>query len=234
LYRPLSKIAKGLSKPGRYHRAKMSTQQNTITVLIAEDHEVTRTGIRTILNQSPDMQVIGEAEDGKQIKEMIASLRPRILLLDLIMPNLVPTELEKWVRTNYPETITLVLTSHDRDAYLSNMMDAGVSGYLDKKLRAGQLITAVRRAACGEFLFDKEQLQRARRWREDVCKKWDSLSSRESEVLQLLTEGAKNKGIAESLGVTVKTIDKHLENIYRKLGVTSRAEAIHWWVEKNT
>lgn len=109
-----------------------------------------------------------------------------------------------------------------------------MSGYLDKKLRAGQLITAVRRAAYGEFLFDKEQLQRARRWREDVCKKWDSLSSRESEVLQLLTEGAKNKGIAESLGVTVKTIDKHLENIYRKLGVTSRAEAIHWWVEKNT
>lgn len=86
----------------------MSTQKNTITVLIAEDHEVSRIGIHTILNQSPDMQVIGEAEDGKQIKEMVASLRPRILLLDLIMPNLVPTELEKWVRTNYPETITLV------------------------------------------------------------------------------------------------------------------------------
>jgi DNA-binding NarL/FixJ family response regulator len=114
------------------------------------------------------------------------------------------------------------------------MIDAGVAGYLDKKLRAGQLVSAIRRAAGGIILLDKGQLERARRWREHVNSKWDSLSGREREVLQRLTEGAKNKRIAESLGISVKTVQKHLENIYQKLGVTSRAEAIHWWIEKNT
>jgi DNA-binding NarL/FixJ family response regulator len=212
----------------------MLTQQTTITVLIADDHEMTRKGIRTFLEQVPDLEVVGEAEDGDQIKQMGASLRPRILLLDLIMPNLTPAELEKWVRTNYPETITLVLTSHDRDAYLSNMLDAGVAGYLDKKLRAGELVCAIQRAARGEFIFEKEQLIRARRWREEVCQKLESLSSREREVLQMLTEGAENKAISASLGIALHTAEKHLQNIYRKLGVTSRAEAIHWWIEKNT
>lgn len=213
---------------------EVSVQHRTITVLIADDHEVTRQGIRHFLDQAPDISVVGEAQDGEEIRQLVADLRPQILLLDLIMPNLSPSGLEKWVRTNYPETITLVLTAHDRDAYLSSMIEAGVAGYLDKKLRAGQLVSAIRRAACGESILDKSQLQRARRWREDVSRKWECLSKREREVLHLLTEGAKNKRIAETLGISVKTVQKHLENIYQKLGVTSRAEAIHWWIEKNT
>jgi DNA-binding CsgD family transcriptional regulator len=84
------------------------------------------------------------------------------------------------------------------------------------------------------MLFDKEQIERARRWREDVTAKWESLSDREREVLQLLTEGADNEALADSLGFTVNTVEKHLANIYKKLGVTSRSEAIHWWVEKIT
>jgi DNA-binding NarL/FixJ family response regulator len=212
----------------------MLTQPKTITVLIADDHEVTRKGIRSFLEQTSDIKVVGEAENGDQIKRLVAHLHPQILLLDLIMPNFSPAELEKWVRTNHPETITLVLTSHDRDAYLSNMIEAGVAGYLDKKLRAGQLISAIRRAALGEFIFEKEQLLRARRWREDVCRKWESLSDRERQVLQVLTEGAENRAIAAFLGITVNTVEKHLEKVYKKLGVTSRTEAVHWWVETNT
>jgi two-component system, NarL family, response regulator LiaR len=212
----------------------MSTQVKIITVLIADDHEVTRKGIRHCLDQTPDIKVVGEAQDGDEIKRWVPALRPQILLLDLIMPSLSPSELEKWVRTNYPETITLVLTAHDRDAYLSSMIEAGVAGYLDKKLRAAQLISAIRRAASGECILDKDQLERARRWREDVSRKWTSLSNREREVLQTLTEGAENKMIAMFLGITVNTVEKHLENIYKKLDVTSRSEAIHWWVEKRT
>jgi DNA-binding NarL/FixJ family response regulator len=212
----------------------MPTQPKIITVLIADDYEITRRGIRDLLEQVPDMIVLGEAQNGNEIKQMIAKYRPQILLLDLIMPNLSPAEMEKWVRTNYPETITLVLTAHDRDSYLSSMMEAGVAGYLDKKLRAGQLVSAIRRAARGEFLFDKQQLERARRWREDVNQKWQNLSARERQVLQLLTEGKDNNAIAAGLGIKINTVEKHLENTYKKLGVTSRTEAIHWWVESNT
>ncbi len=150
------------------------------------------------------------------------------------MPHLSPAELEKWVRENYPDTVTLILTAHDRDAYLSSMMDAGAAGYLDKKLRAGQLISAIRRAARGEILFDKEQIERAQQWRESVKMKWESLSKREREVLQMLTEGVDNNAIAESLSITINTVEKHLKNIYNKLGVASRTEAAIWWLEKGT
>ena len=212
----------------------MAKPQKTITVLIADDHEMTRKGIRGFLEQAQDMQIVGEAQDGDEIKRLVAKLRPQMLLLDLIMPKLSPAELEKWVRENYPETITLILTAHDRDAYLASMMEAGAAGYLDKKMRAGDLISSIRRAARGEFLFDKKQLERARRWREAVSGKWESLSKREREVLQMLTEGADNNAIAASLEITINTVEKHLKNIYRKLGVSSRSEAICWWLEKGT
>lgn len=205
-----------------------------ITVLIADDHPLALEGVRSILEKAPEIRIVGEAQDGNEIKPMVAKLRPRILLLDLKMPNLDPVEMERWVRENYPETLTLVLTAHDKDAYLSNMMDAGAVGYLDKKLQASQLITSIRRAAQGSFIFDKEQIERAKRWREEVTAMWESLSKREHDVLQLLTEGKDNNGIADTLTISINTVETHLKNIYKKLNVSSRTEAVQWWVEKIT
>ena len=211
----------------------MPDDKNMISIILADDHQMARQGIRSILEKAPDFEIVGEAKDGDEVRRLVAALRPQILLLDLKMPNLSPAELEKWVRINYPETNTLVLTGHDRDVYLANMMDAGVSGYLDKKLRAGQLISAIRRAARGEIFFDEEQIERARRWREEVGNKWASLSEREKEILQKLTEGSENLAIAEMLCITTNTVEKHLTNIYKKLGVKSRLEAAIWWLEKS-
>jgi len=187
---------------GNYSKVKeeaMTSRKKIITILVADDHPSTIQGVRSILDKVPDIKIVGKATDGDQIKQLVADLHPDVLVLGLKMPHLSPAELEEWVRTNYPETITLVLTSHDRDAYLSSMMEAGAAGYLDKKLKAGQLISAIRRAAHGEILFDEEQIQRALRWREEVKGKWESLSDREREALQMLTEGVENKEIAESL-----------------------------------
>jgi DNA-binding NarL/FixJ family response regulator len=178
------------------------------------------------------MQVIGEVEDGAQIRQKIAELNPDVLLLDLIMPNHKPAELEKWVRENYPDIATLVLTAHHRDAYLAGMVEAGVAGYFDKKMQANELLKAIRRAARGEWLFNQEQIEKVRQWRDEVRWRWESLSDREQEVLRMLTEGADNKTIAHSLNITTNTVEKHLTNIYKKLGATSRAEAILWWLEK--
>jgi DNA-binding NarL/FixJ family response regulator len=114
------------------------------------------------------------------------------------------------------------------------MMEAGAAGYLDKKMRVNDMLAAIRRAANGEVLFDKQQMERVHLWREGMIQKWKSLSEREREVLQLLTEGENNKKIAASLGISINTVEKHLKNLYEKLGVTSRTEAVHWWVEKGT
>ncbi len=205
-----------------------------ITVLVADDHPLALEGVRSILGKASDIKIVGEVQDGSEIKQLIAKLRPRVLLLDLRMPNLSPVELEKWVQENYPQTITLVFTAHHQIAYLADMMDAGAAGYLDKKLQGDLLIASIRRAAHGEVLYDKEQIEQARRWREEVTIKRESLSKRELEVLLLLADGQDNHDIATTLGISVNTVEKHLRNIYNKLGVTSRTEAVHWWVEKGT
>lgn len=210
----------------------MLVQKKIITVLLADDHQLTRQGCRAILEKVPDMKIVGEAQDGDKIKQLVEKLTPKILLLDLKMPNLSPASLEEWVRTNYPETSTLILTGHDRDFYLSAMIDAGVAGYFDKKIRASQLVSAIRRAANGEILFDKDQIERVRLWRKATGDKWSSLSNREKEVLQTVTEGTDNYAIAAFLNITVNTVEKHLTNIYKKLGVKSRTEATLWWLEK--
>src|SRR5215211_5398811 len=121
----------------------MESEPATITVLLADDHPVAREGVRRILANAADISIVGEAQNGKEVKELVAKLHPTILLLDLIMPETSPFEIEKWVRENYPETGTLVLTAHDRDYYLAGMINAGVAGYLDKSERAENLIAAI-------------------------------------------------------------------------------------------
>lgn len=205
-----------------------------ITVLAADDHPLALEGVRSMLSKASDIKIVGETQDGNEIKQLIAKLRPRILLLDLRMPNLSPVDLEKWIKENYPETITLVFTAHHKIAYLADMMDAGAAGYLDKKLQGDHLIASIRRAAQGEILYDQEQIEQAYHWREEVTIKWESLSKREREVLLLLADGQDNQAISTTLEISINTVEKHLKNIYSKLGVTSRTEAIHWWMEKGT
>lgn len=148
----------------------MPSNPENITLLLADDHPLALAGIRRIMEGVPDFHVVGEAEDGEEVKALVAKLRPKVLILDLKMPGTVPWQLEKWARENYPETNTLVLTAHDRDAYLSAMMDAGVVGYLSKSERGENLIAAIRRAARQESLFTPEQIQRAWNWSRDAGK----------------------------------------------------------------
>ena len=101
-----------------------------ITLVLADDHPIARAGIRAILDQAPDIKIVGEAQDGLQVKQLAARYRPQILLLDLKMPGLPSAEIEKWMRANYPKTATLILTAHDRDAYLAEMIETGAAGYL--------------------------------------------------------------------------------------------------------
>ena len=181
-----------------------------------------------MLEKTPDVYVVGEAENDAEARQLLDELRPHIILLDLVMPEFSPAAFEKWARQNYPETITLVLTGHDRDYLLATMMEAGVAGYLDKNIHREGLVDAIRRAACGEYLFTDGQERRAERWHREVEEKWNSLSAREKKILRLLTTGASHKSISTELHIAPKTLEKHLERIYRKLGVSSGTEAALW------
>jgi DNA-binding NarL/FixJ family response regulator len=200
----------------------------TISVLIADDYPEARAGIRALLTSAPDIRIIGEAADGAEILALVEKLHPRILLLDLRMPGPGRVEIEGWVRAHCPETITLVLTAHDRDAYLAEMKEAGAAGFMSKAASSDQLIAAIRCAANGETLFTLEQVQRVRRWREEVGERWEKLSEDQRQVMVLLMAGMGNKTIAKRLMVSTFTVEYRLTQIFEKLGVKSRLAAVNW------
>jgi two-component system response regulator DevR len=160
--------------------------------------------------------------------QLTARLYPQLLLLDLRMPGPRPANIARWVRNHCPETETLVLTAHDIDRYIAEMIEAGTAGFLTKEKAEQALLGAIRRAARGEILYTQEQRDRAHRWREEVGQRWESLTRREREVLRLLMEGLDNKAIAERLCVKQKTVEYHVTNILKKLGCASRLEAVVW------
>lgn len=200
-------------------------------MFVAEDHPIARKGIQEAIEKTQDVLLVGEAENGVGLPEKILALRPDVLLLDLKMPDFSPAKLADWVLENLPETETLVLTSHDRDAYLARMMAAGASGYLDKGCQEEQLLVAIRRAAGKEPFFTEEQLQRASRWQETVGAKWESLSEKERQILAYLCEGQENSDMADRMDISINTVEKHVSNLLKKLGVKSRLQAVAWFHE---
>jgi DNA-binding NarL/FixJ family response regulator len=206
----------------------MGNPNGTIRVLMAGSHPAARRGIRAILEKAPDIQVVGEAESDVDAKQMVADLCPDVLLLDLVMPGLRPFKVEEWVRTNYPEIITLVLTGHDRDYYLARMIEAGGAGLLTKEEAPRRLVDAIHYAARGNVPVAGGQLTRANRWHEEVSEQWECLTEREKEVLLLVARFRTNVEIAKGLCVSDKTVERHLHNILGKLGVNSRRDAARW------
>jgi len=199
-----------------------------IRVLLVDDHPSVRQGVRAMLEQAPDIEVVGEAADGAEAMALVDQLRPDVVLLDVEMPGPRAWEVEAWIRQQYPDIVGLVLSAHNRDAYLAEMMEAGAVGYLDKQIHAPQLVQAIRRAARGEYLFEAEQSRRAHHWRTEVLARWERLSPREKEVLHALAQEASTSEIAHRLGISPQTVDTHICKLIRKLEVKNRAEALAW------
>jgi len=206
----------------------MQTTTASITVVIADDHEVTRVGIRTILQKVSDIIIVGEATDGTEAQQLMEHLRPHVVLLDLIMPGIKPANITMWAYKNHPETAVLVLTAHDRDYYLAQMMQAGAVGYLDKNQRERELVDAIRRAAQGQRLFTQKQQRRAQVWQENVQAIWENLTEREQEVFHLLANCLSNHEIAKQLQISENTVGKHVSHILTTIGAKSRTEATMW------
>jgi DNA-binding NarL/FixJ family response regulator len=209
----------------------MQVESNSIALIIADYHPLALAGLREIMSNLPDIRIVGEAGNGDEVKDLVSSLQPRILLLDLKMPNTSAPMLARWIAANYPNTKTIALTENDHDALLSGMMSAGAVGFLCKDERAENLIMAVRRAARGESLFTPEQVQRAWNWNRNEGKKWESLTQRERQALALIEAGLSNSSISERLSIGLKTTEQHVSNVLRKLNVKSRHEAGVWFTK---
>lgn len=199
-----------------------------IRVILADDHPIIRSGIRMLLEQAEDITVVGETERGDDVVTLVMRHEPDVLLLDMEMPGMSGVDVAKELEAKGSTTRILVLSAHDDDAYIAGLLETGAAGYLTKEEALHTIVEAVRGVAHGEdgWFSRRAAATIAAMARKDHHDTLDELTEREDEVLQLLTEGWSNLRIAKELSVTERTVRFHLSNIYEKLGVSSRSEAI--------
>lgn len=207
-------------------------------VLLVEDHIVVRQGIKALLSDEPDIQIVGEADNGREALALVDTLQPNVVLMDISMPGMNGIEATRQVRQRHPEVKVVVLSMHANEEYVFQVLRAGASGYVLKQSDSSEVLTAIRAAlAGGSFLSPpisqaviNDYVQRAEsRGRGDDL---DLLTSREREVLQLLAEGLSNREIAEQLSISIKTVETHRGNMMNKLGVSSKTELVKYALRK--
>ena len=201
-----------------------------ITVLLAEDHTIVREGFRKMLELEDDLEVVGEAQDGRQAVALVKKLRPAVVLMDIAMPRLNGLEATRQVLKAVPATKVLILSAHSDDAYIKEATDSGAVGFLLKQTSSHVVCEAIREVQKGNTFFSPSV---AKRFHERDRKSLDRagkpklrnarLSSREMEVLQLIAEGKANKETAAELGISIKTVEKHRESLMAKLDIHDTA-----------
>jgi DNA-binding NarL/FixJ family response regulator len=201
-----------------------------ITVMLAEDHTIVREGFRKMLELEDDLDVVGEAQDGRQAVALVKKFRPAVVLMDIAMPLLNGLEATRQLLKAVPGTKVLILSAHNDDAYVKNATDSGAVGFLLKQTSAHVVCEAIREVHNGKTFFCPAV---ARRLRQLEGKSADRtgrpqprnarLTSREMEVLQLIAEGKANKETAAELGISIKTVEKHREKVMSKLNIHDTA-----------
>ena len=212
----------------------MSTQ-----LLLVDDHTVVRSGLRMLLENERDIEIVGEAARASEAIEAASLLKPDIILMDIGLPDLSGIDAAREIKKRLPEVAIVALTIHEDEEYFFKMLEAGATGYVPKRAAPEELLTAIRAAAAGQVylypslakLLVRDFLNGGRTTAEDVQAPSD-LTDREQEILTHLAEGANNEEIARSLVISPKTVARHRENIMRKLNLHSRAELVRYAIRK--
>lgn len=209
-----------------------------VRVLIVDDHDIVRAGIRMLLDAQPDMAVIGEASNGKEAIEMVNSMEPDVVLMDISMPGMTGIEATRAIKQTNSRVEIVGLTMHAEDRYFFQLLQAGASGYVVKGAAPHELLDAVRAASRGEA-YIHPSLQRkligdyvSRAEGNDQGSMLEGLTERELEVLRLIVDGLTSREIAESLVISPNTVERHRQNIMAKLGLHNRAELVRYAISK--
>lgn len=207
-----------------------------IRVLLCDDHAVVREGTRRLLEEEPDIEVVGEAQDGLEATKKAQELAPHIVAMDVSMPVMNGIEATRLIKARHPEIYVLALTAYDDFAYVSRLLMNGASGYILKSARGPEIVAAIRAAALGESVLDPgvaravfSRIARAEPSQIAAAPLRDGgedLTPKETEVVRFLSRGLSNKEIAGELGLSPRTIQAHLASVFSKLGVASRTEAV--------
>jgi DNA-binding NarL/FixJ family response regulator len=203
---------------------------NPIRIVLADDHPVVRAGIRATLDAQPDIEVLAEGDNGRDAQTLSAEHQPDILVLDLSMPGPQATDTIHFLKTHAPNTRVLMLTAHDDDTYIRQVMRAGVAGYLLKEEAPDTIIKAVHAIQQGAAWFSQSVADKFMQWqfgREPELGE-AKLTGREKDILALIAKGWNNTKIAEHLGLAEQTVRNYTSSLYEKIEVSSRAEAVVW------
>ncbi|MBL7201389.1 MAG: response regulator transcription factor [Anaerolineae bacterium] len=209
-----------------------------ITVMLVEDHVLMREGTRELLDREEDIQVIAEAGDGEQAVWLANTQRPDVIIMDIAMPKLNGLEATRTIKAANPGCAVLVLTAYDDDQYVFAFLEAGAAGYLLKDVSIDELIKAIRAVYAGESVLHPAVARKVidyfvgRKELQQVDLESDQLTAREQEVLKLAAKGMTNREIASELSISPRTAQVHLSNIFAKLGVGSRTEAVLYALRK--
>ena len=209
-----------------------------IRLLLVDDHAIVRAGMYMLLETQEDMQIVGEAENGRVAIKQVQALRPDVVLMDIAMPDMDGFAATREIKRLYPQVAVLALTVHDHEEYFFRMLEAGASGYVPKSAAPTDLITAIRSvAAGGVFLYPTvakalvgDYLRRVEAGSEKES--YDGLTGREQEVLKLIAEGRTNQEIADRLVISIKTVERHRANIMDKLNLHSRTDLVKYAIRK--
>ncbi len=208
----------------------------TVRVLIVDDHALFREGVHALLRSYPDIEIVGEATDGKEALETLRQLPVDVVLMDIAMPNMGGLEATRRVRKEFPSVKVLVLTQHQDSEYVLSLLREGARGFIAKTASVAELVEAIRAIAKGEsFLFPGAAtvvLKTYLKGADSEKPQLENLTDREREVLQAVAEGRTNQEIADKLFISVKTVLRHRESIMQKLGFHNRTELIKYAISK--
>lgn len=209
----------------------------TIRLLLVDDHAVVRSGLRMLLENEKDIEIAGEAGNGREALDMIGQLHPTLVLMDIGLPDMTGIEVARQVKQQWPDVAVVALTIHEDEEYFFQMLQAGANGYVPKRAAPEELLTALRTAAeGGVYLYPSLAKLLVRDYlsgeRETPAGAVDGLTEREQEVLAHLADGASNQDIADTLNISPKTVARHRENIMHKLNLHSRSDLVKYAIRK--